>query len=64
MDHTITALERAFQLAKSGDCAAVPDIKRRLLREGYSVVQITGGTLSKQLVALIRAAQGSRKDQN
>jgi hypothetical protein len=64
MDHTITALERAFQLAKSGDCAAVPDIKRRLLREGYSVAQITGGTLSKQLVALIRAAQGSRKDQN
>jgi hypothetical protein len=58
MDYTITALERAFQLAKSGDCAAVSDIKKRLIREGYSVAQITGGQLSKQLLELIRAAQG------
>jgi hypothetical protein len=58
MDHTITALERAFQLAKSGDYGSVPDIKRRLIREGYSVAQITGGALSKQLLAVIRAAQG------
>jgi hypothetical protein len=58
MDHTITALERAFQLAKAGDCGSVPDIKKRLIQEGYSVAQITGGALSKQLVALIRAAQG------
>ena len=62
MDHTITALERAFQLAKSGDYAAVSDIKRRLIQEGYSVAQITGGVLSKQLGALIRAAQGSREE--
>ena len=59
MDHTITALERAFQLAESGDYASVPDIKKRLIQEGYSVAQITGGALSKQLLALIRAAQGS-----
>jgi hypothetical protein len=64
MDHTITALERAFQLAKSGDYAAVPDIKKRLIKEGYSVAQITGGALSKQLLALIRAAQGRPNGQN
>jgi hypothetical protein len=58
MDPKMTALERAFQLAKSGDCAAVSDIKKRLIQEGYSAAQITGGQLSKQLLALIRAAQG------
>jgi hypothetical protein len=58
MDHTITALERAFQLAKSGDYASVPDIKRRMAREGYSIAQITGGALMKQLLSLIKAARG------
>lgn len=57
MDHTITALERAFQLAESGDYASVPDIKKRLIQEGYSAAQITGRVLSNQLLALIRAAQ-------
>jgi hypothetical protein len=58
MDHTVTALERAFALAKSGDFASVPDIRKQLIQEGYSVAQITGRALSKQLLALIRAAQG------
>jgi hypothetical protein len=58
MDHTVTALERAFALAKSGECASVADVKKRLTQEGYSVATITGPTLSKQLLALIRAAQG------
>jgi hypothetical protein len=57
MDHSITTLERAFQLAKSGDYASVPDIKKRLIQEGYSIAQITGRALSKQLLALIRAAR-------
>ena len=58
MDHTVTALERAFQLAKSGDCNSVTDMKKRLGAEGYSVAQITGRVLSKQLDALIKAARG------
>jgi phosphohistidine phosphatase SixA len=61
MDHTITALERAFQLAKSGDYGSVPDIKRRLIREGYSVAAITGGALSKQLLALIRGSRSAAR---
>ena len=56
MDHTVTALERAFELAKSGDCKSVGDIKKRLSSEGYSVAQVTGRVLSKQLDALIKAA--------
>ena len=55
MDPAITAVERAFQLAKSSSCSSVSDIKRRLAAEGYSPSQISGRTLAKQLVALIKA---------
>jgi len=55
MDHTITTIERAFQLAKSSTCTSVADIKKRLAAEGYSVAQISGRTLAKQLDALIKA---------
>jgi hypothetical protein len=57
MDPSITALERAFQLARSGDYFSVDDIKRRLSAEGYSIAQVAGPTLRKQLHALIKAAQ-------
>jgi hypothetical protein len=55
MDHRTTVLERAFALAKSGSCTSVPDIKKQLRREGYSVAQIVGKSLSKQLQTLLRA---------
>jgi hypothetical protein len=55
MDRNITALERAFQLARSGNHASVADIKKQLKTEGYLVAQITGPTLLKQLKALLRA---------
>jgi hypothetical protein len=58
MDRSVTALERAFQLAKGGDYASVPLIKKRLKAEGYSTDQISGLALSRQLKALIKAAQG------
>ena len=58
MDHNITAMERAFQLAKSGSCTSVPDLRKRLSAEGYALSQITGRTLSKQLEALIKGARG------
>jgi hypothetical protein len=58
MDHTVTALERAFELARSGRCASVADIKKQLKSEGYSITQITGRVLSKQLDTLIKAARG------
>jgi hypothetical protein len=59
MDQTITALERAFHLARSGSCASVADIKRRLIAERYSVSQVTGKVLSKQLGALIKSGRSS-----
>jgi hypothetical protein len=59
MDHTVTVLERAFQLAESGSCASVADITTRLGAEGYAVAQLTGRTLTKQLNALINAERGA-----
>jgi len=57
MDHHTTELERAFQIAKSGRCGSLKDIRSQLRSEGYSTTRITGGTLAKQLQALIQAAQ-------
>jgi hypothetical protein len=56
MDYNVTALERAFQLAKSGECASVGELRKRLKEEGYSVQKIVGRSLSRQLEALIKAA--------
>ena len=58
IDQTVTALERAFQLAKSGKFAMVADIKKQLKAEGYSVDQIDGRVLRAQLLGLIKAARG------
>ena len=53
----ITALERAFQLARSGKCSSLADLKKQLRIEGYSIAQITGPTLLKQLGVLIKMAR-------
>lgn len=56
MDHDLTALERAFQLASSGTCATVSEIKQKLKSEGYGLSQIEGSALLKQLRTLIKTA--------
>ena len=62
MDQKITALERAFQLARSGNVAALSDIITSLNREGYYASQIEGPVLKRQLTDLIKAARkGSAK---
>ena len=60
MKLSATALERAFQLAKTDSYASLADIKKRLKAEGYSTEQITGAVLSKQLRVLIQTALKSR----
>jgi hypothetical protein len=57
MDHSVTTLERAFQVAKSGKCSSVADLKKQLRAEGYVIAQITGRTLVKQLEVLIKTAR-------
>jgi hypothetical protein len=58
MDSKVTALERAFQLARSGRMATVEDIKKRLKQEGYDerVVADGGRLLMTQLKGLIKTA--------
>ncbi len=46
-------IERAFELAKSGKCRTTKEVCDCLRREGYSVRQVTGPTLLKQLRAMI-----------
>ena len=56
MDQNVSTLERAFQLANSGDYSTVADIKRKLIVEGYSDAPVWGFQLHKQLRALTRKA--------
>jgi hypothetical protein len=57
MDQKMTALERAFQLAKSGRVAGLTEIITSLKRDGYSASQIEGPVLKRQLADLIKAAR-------
>lgn len=52
-----TALERAFELARSGDYAGVSEIGKQLKVEGYGLGQLEGDSLRKQLRRLCEAAQ-------
>jgi hypothetical protein len=54
-----TALERAFDIARSGRCMGVDDLIRRLKHEGYESRQIEGPHLRKQLVRLIEEAKSA-----
>ena len=57
MDPKVSALERAFQLARSGQVASIDDIKKRLKREGYEEKAVDGGpSLAGQLRKLINEA--------
>jgi hypothetical protein len=54
----MTIVERAFQLAASGDCQSIPEMEKQLKREGFSSVSehLRGGTLRKQLKTILASA--------
>ncbi len=54
-----TAIERAFDLARSGECSCISDLTQRLDREGYHSKQIYGPLLKKQLTSLIDEAKNA-----
>jgi hypothetical protein len=56
MDHRMTALERSFQLARSGQVSGLSEIRKALDREGYSGNQIEGPILKRQLADIIKTA--------
>ena len=49
-----TTLERAFDLARSGTCAGVPEIRLTLKRERFDQVEahLAGQSITRQLRAL------------
>lgn len=55
-----TTLERAFELAKSGEHQGVADISKQLRSEGYTLHQIEGVSLRKQLRLLCQKAREGR----
>ena len=59
MEH-ISAVERAFQLAKSGNVRSVDEIKGLLSREGFARAHLDGTpTLSRQLREAIKTARAN-----
>jgi len=57
MTHKATVMERAFELARSGQERGTSEIVARLKREGYETGQIQGPTLIRQLSTLNKAAR-------
>lgn len=57
-----TAIERAFDLARSGACSRIGEIIARLEREGYDGRHIEGRVLRKQLSNLIEEAKAGAAD--
>ncbi|RYD28177.1 MAG: hypothetical protein EOP89_03110 [Lysobacteraceae bacterium] len=55
-----TTVERAFELARSGECSSVNDLRQRLRREGYDAVHLHlhGSSINRQLIELMHAAKG------
>ena len=56
-----TTLERAFALARSGDCASVNDIRLRLKSERFDQVDahLAGPAIARQLRSLCEEARAA-----
>lgn len=52
-----TTIERAYQLAASGDCRTIGDVKEGLRRDGYGSIQdhLHGLTITRALQKLCNA---------
>jgi hypothetical protein len=61
-----TVLERAFELARSGDCAGVQDIRHKLRAEGHlnAEAQLYGRSLLTQLKRICDEARAKRASGN
>lgn len=60
-DISSNPMERAFQMARSGSCANVQEIRDRLRKEGFSGVEshLSGIGVRRQLRALIKASRSA-----
>ena len=55
-----SALERAFEMANTGECETVASVINHLNKEGYNGNQVTGRALVKHLSTLIAEAKQKR----
>ena len=57
----MTAVERAFALARSGTCQSIDEIKLKMRGEGFGLAEtephLAGPSIRKQLIALMVAAK-------
>lgn len=52
-----TAIERAFELARSGRIHTLRDLRQQVKNEGYDAMALDGRALGAQLSAIIREAR-------
>ena len=57
----LSAVERAFQIARAGAVASVDDIKRVLRKEGHWETAIEGQSIRRQLARLIKQAREAKE---
>jgi hypothetical protein len=55
MEARKSALERAFEIARLGQCSSVDEIIQRLKTERYNADQVQGPALRNQLLQIITA---------
>jgi hypothetical protein len=61
MEQTLTAVERAFQIARSGAAASVDEIRWALHKEGHLDGFVEGSSIRRQLSGLLKEARGRGK---
>jgi hypothetical protein len=52
-------LERAFELARTGEYSNLGDLSKQLRSEGFNLAQLEGDSLKRQLRAICAAARRS-----
>jgi hypothetical protein len=57
MEVRLTALEKAFDLARSGKCLNLSELLLHLKRDRYDASQVEGPALRKQLIDIIEVAR-------
>jgi hypothetical protein len=62
MDPRSTAIERAFAIAASGECAGLSQLRAQLKAEGFSPLQLEGPDLHRQLRELCESSWRAADD--
>jgi len=59
MSELLTMIDRALQLAQSGQCISVNEVRQQLRREGYVGIgaEMGGAAINRQLIELLHAAR-------